>query len=134
MNVELDARSALPGLRFPLKPRLDPETAPGAAFLSIDHRRAALRERTALAERGSAPDYFLRETMQWAKDAPEDPRVPEALHYALRSQRYGCATKQTAQAAERAWRYLWMRYPKNPWTPKSNYPFEDEHLPYVREF
>ena len=44
-----------------------------------------------LARTGPGPDYLIRETMRYAKQYPRDPRVPEALHYALRSQRYGCA-------------------------------------------
>ena len=67
--------------------------------------------------------------MQWARAHPDDARLPEALHGALRSQRFGCLTAQTAAAAEQAWRYLWRRYPKHPWTRKSNYSFESENLP-----
>jgi hypothetical protein len=83
-----------------------------------------------LAALNSGPDYLIAETMRHARDHVQDPRVPEALHYALRSQRYGCAREQTAALATEAWRYMWRIYPRDRWTKKSNYNFEPGNLPH----
>jgi hypothetical protein len=130
IQVELDARTNMSQYSGPLPERQDPD-APrwGVAFLSADDRKEAAQEMKRLAATGSGPDFFLAETMRWAKAHPSDPRVPEALRWALRSQRYGCVTRHTAAAAEMAGKYLWRRYPKNPWTRLSYYPFESENLP-----
>jgi hypothetical protein len=67
--------------------------------------------------------------MRYARAHLSDPRVPEALHDALRAQRFGCVQAKTAAAAKEAWKYLWRTYPRNDWTRKTNYSFESENLP-----
>jgi hypothetical protein len=129
--VELDARANWSQYSGTLPARQDPDSAAGSeAFLSEDDRRKATAETAILAATESGPDYLIREVMTYARAHPKDPRIPEALHFALRSQRYGCVRGQTAAAAEAAWRYLWRRYPNSIWARKSNYNFESENLPH----
>jgi hypothetical protein len=106
-------------------------TVSGSAppFLTGADRNQAAGEFATLAAAGGGPDYLIDHVMQYARAHRSDPRVPEAIHYALRSQRYGCPTAATPAKAEQAWRYMWRVYPRNPWTRKSNYPFESENLP-----
>jgi hypothetical protein len=131
MPAELNARTVM-GAEY-LYGRLRREDADSPAwsaeFLTADDRREAMTEMKRLATTFSGPDYLIAQTMKYAKAHPKNPRVPEALHYALRSQRYGCVRAETAKAAEAAWRYLWRRYPKDPWTRKTNYPFEPPNVP-----
>ncbi|MBS1855240.1 MAG: hypothetical protein JST11_07730 [Acidobacteria bacterium] len=130
LAVDLDARTNLSDWRQDLPPRASADApAWSAAFLSDADRAQAKAEMAKLAATQSGPDYLLRETMRYARAHPTDQRVPEALHYALRSQRYGCVREQTAEAAEQVWRYMWRLYPKSGWTRKSNYHFEPANLP-----
>jgi len=133
VTVDLDARTNWSEYGGELLRRQNPDLPSwSATFLTTADRETAKRENAKLAATGSGPDYLIAESMRYARAHPEDPRVPEALHGALRAQRYGCVTAKTAAAAEQAWRYLWRRYPKSPWTRKSNYNFESENLPTAR--
>jgi hypothetical protein len=128
--VELDARTNWSEFGGGLPPRQDPDSpAWSEAFLTAADRRKAVEETARLASSESGPDYLIREVMRYAGAHPADPRIPEALHGALRAQRFGCVREQTAAAAEAAWKYLWRRYPKSVWARKSNYNFELENLP-----
>lgn len=130
--VELDARTNWSYYSGLLPKRENPESAAwSAAFVTDADRKEAAQEITKLAATASGPDYLIAQTMRYARAHIKDPRVPEALHCALRSQRYGCVRKQTAAAAEAAWRYLWRHYPKSVWARKSNYSFEGENLPKI---
>jgi hypothetical protein len=125
LAVELDARSRWSG-----PPRSDPDApAWSTAFLTEEDRKQAADELARLAATASGPDYLIAEAMRYARAHPSDPRIPEALHFALRSQRYGCVRAQTATAAKAAWKYLWRTYPKSAWTRRTNYNFEGENLP-----
>jgi hypothetical protein len=126
--VELDARTNIPWRSGP--PRDNPDaSAWSTALLTEEDRKTATDELARLAATASGPDYLIAETMRYARAHPADSRIPEALHYALRSQRYGCVRTQTASAAKAAWKYLWWKYPKSTWTQKTNYNFEAENLP-----
>jgi hypothetical protein len=128
--VELNARSMMSETEEPLGKREDVDSAAwSVAFLSEADRQEAKSELGQIAASGTGPDYLIEQTLTYAKAHPADPRMPEALHYALRSQRYGCVRSGTAKLAETAWRYLWRKYPKSPWTTKTNYFFEPENLP-----
>jgi hypothetical protein len=77
--------------------------------------RAAGRERGQLeAEALRAPDYLCRETLAWARAHPEDPRVPEALHLAVRTTRYTYG-QRTSTFPKQAFALLHTRYPKSKW-------------------
>lgn len=99
------------------------------AALTDEQRKQAKAEMAKLAATKSGPDWLIAQTMAWTMAHPKDPRNPEALHYALRSQRYGCVRDETAADAEKAWRYLWRTYPNNSWTKKTNYPFSPGNVP-----
>ncbi len=130
ITVELNARTGMSWYGGLPAPRRDPDgPASIASFLTATDRQEAAQEMKRLAATRSGPDFLIDQTMRWARAHPQDPRAPEALHFALRSQRYGCVTGATAASAEKAWRYLWRRYPKDAWTRKTNYNFEPENLP-----
>jgi hypothetical protein len=93
--------------------------SPPPPFLSVAERKRVAAERAALNAMGAAPTFLASETINWAKAHPDDPRVPEALHLAVRATRYGCepATPLSKQAFE----LLHRRYPKSDWTEKTPY-------------
>ena len=69
-----------------------------------------------------AKRYLAKQTLAWARSAPQDPRVPEALYIAVQATsqyKYGCNgweyDKQTKKQAETILR---TKYPQSPWTAK----------------
>lgn len=108
-----------------------PETAARIAklaapdFLSGAQTAAAGKEYAALVAFGVAPNYLSRQAIEGATRFPNDPRAPEALHYAVRSTRYGCTDKATGRSSKAAYDLLHKRYPTSPWAKKTKYWFKD---------
>ncbi|HVQ37279.1 MAG TPA: hypothetical protein VMS31_07090 [Pyrinomonadaceae bacterium] len=94
-------------------------------FLTPAQRATADREFAALAALGAAPNYLCRQVLEWATKHPTDPRVPEALHLAVSTTRYGCTDKQTGRWSKAAHDFLHRRYPNNPWTKQTPYWFKE---------
>ena len=44
----------------------------------------------------------MAQVLAWAKRTPDDPCMPEALHLAVRSTRYGCTNAKTTQFSKQA--------------------------------
>lgn len=95
------------------------------AFLDASQRAQAAREVGRLASLETAPNYLARLAVAWAQKFPRDRRVPEALHLAVKSTRYGCTDKETAAHSKTAFDVLHRKYPANPWTKKTPYWFKD---------
>ena len=91
------------------------------AFLSDDERRMAQQQWLALQAVPTGPNYLAAETIAWAQARPTDPRVPEALHLAVRATRYGCTDDETSQWSNKAFQLLHRRYPKSEWAAKTKY-------------
>lgn len=92
-------------------------------FLGDSQREMAKRERTQLVSLGAAPNYLAREVIAWATRTPNDPLVPQALHLAVYSTRYGCTNKESGKWSKEAFQLLQKRYPKSPWAKKTPYWF-----------
>ena len=85
------------------------------AFLSEAQKGAARDEHARLTSFGAAPNYLCRQVIEWAERHPTDPRVPEALHLAVKTTRYGCTDKETAKWSKAAFDVLHKRYPNSSW-------------------
>lgn len=94
-------------------------------FLTAAQLAAAEKEYAVLAGMGASPNYLARQVIDWATKNPTDPRVPEALHLAVKTSRYGCADKQTGRWSKAAHDLLHRRYPTNEWTRKTPYWFKN---------
>jgi hypothetical protein len=94
------------------------------SFLHGAQETIAKTEHSRLAALGSAPNYLSSQTLAWARRDPKDPHVPEALHLAVRSTRYGCTDKQTGTFSKAAYDLLKTRYPDSPWAKKTKYWFK----------
>lgn len=94
-------------------------------FLTETETARGDREFQSLAAFGAAPNFLCQKVIQWAARNPVDPRVPEALHLAVKSTRYGCTDKQTAKWSKAAFDLLHKRYPKSEWTKRTPYWFKD---------
>jgi hypothetical protein len=108
----------------------DPVSTPGAAprspeprprFLPEPERAVGQKEWQRLqADALRAPDYLCREAVIWARAHPDDPRVPEALHLAVRTTRYTNGA-HTTTFPKQAFVLLHTKYPKSPWTAATPY-------------
>ncbi|HSK63828.1 MAG TPA: hypothetical protein VK893_08310 [Pyrinomonadaceae bacterium] len=98
---------------------------PPPAFLSPSEVRQGANEATTLKALGTAPNYIARQVIEWANRRPNDPRVPEALHLAVRTTRYGCTDKETARWSKAAFDVLHRNFPNSSWAKKTPYWFKD---------
>lgn len=94
-------------------------------FLSNAQKIAGEREANALNQLGAAPNYIAREAIQFANRMPNDPRMPEALHLAVKTTRYGCTDKETGRWSKAAYDLLHRKYPNSTWAKKTPYWFKD---------
>jgi hypothetical protein len=95
-------------------------------FLNDAEKRAAAQGRRKLAALPTAPNYLSAAAIAWAKRSPDDPRVPEALHLAVRTTRYGCVDDRSGPLSKEAFRLLHSRYPKSKWTRNTPYWFGEQ--------
>ncbi len=98
----------------------DPSTfGPTPRFLTKAQLAAAKTERRQLQQVGDAPKFFYQKTLEWARVAPADKRVPEALYIAWASNgwtKYGCGNGPEIQ--EEIAGFMRARYPNSEWTKK----------------
>jgi len=99
-----------------------PKVVESPPFLTRDQIETARRERTLLIGLGDAKSYLGKRVVQWAKRAPNDERIPEALFIAVKANeeyKYGCNgwdyDEKTQHEAEKI---LTTKYPQSPWTAK----------------
>lgn len=100
-----------------------PPDVPAPRWLSASEREQAAKEWKKLYSIGDAPTYFSAPVLDWAKKHPDDPRVPEALHYFVRATRFGCADNSIGPSSQRAFQLLHQRYPASEWARKTPYWF-----------
>ena len=94
-------------------------------FLSAAEKAAGEREWNTLVPKGAAPNYISQQVVQWATRTPDDPRVPEALHLAVTTTRFGCTDENTGRASKAAFDLLHRKYPNSPWAKKTKYWFNN---------
>ncbi len=92
-------------------------------FLTPAERSAALAQSQQL-ESQPGPNYLAAQTVAWVKQAPNDPRAPEALHLAVNTTRYGCTGKGTGQFSKQAFDLLHRRYATSPWAAQTKFWFK----------
>jgi hypothetical protein len=93
------------------------------AFLSEADKSQADQEWERFARLPAVPNYLGKIVLDWARQHPGDPRVPEALHLVVRASRYCFADKDTGSFSKAAFDLLHRRYPRNEWTKKTPYWF-----------
>ncbi len=85
---------------------------------------AGKREAAAITALGTGPNYFCQTAISFATKNPTDPRVPEALHLAVKSTRFGCTDSQTGRWSKAAFDLLHRRYPTSSWAKETKYWFK----------
>jgi hypothetical protein len=107
----------------PDKPGLPKDAPPYPSFVSAEQARAAQREWQKLARSNSGDIFLTQQTLKWAEDRPQDSRLPEALHLAVRSTRYGCGQAGVSGLSKKAFQLLHKRFPDSKWTKQTRYWF-----------
>jgi len=106
--------------------RSTPSAAPVAApqapgFLSAALQAIVSDERRKLDALEIGPNDLCTRVVEWAKRSPADPRVPEALHLAVKATRYGCRDEKTRQRSKLAFDILHKQYPDSVWAQQTKY-------------
>ena len=98
----------------------EPKTLPSRPkFLTAAQSKTAQAERKRLKDIGDAPKFLGAKVLAWAKAAPLDRRVPEALYIMAHANgwtKYGCGNDEETHDALIA--FLKKHFPGNPWTVK----------------
>ncbi len=104
-----------------------PQPLPVPAFLPAD---AWFRAHTEYGQLQQLPDSVIvigQRVLDYAKDHPDDPQVPEALALTVRAGHYACQPYSGSDKSEytpiskAAFDLLHRRYPKSPWAVKTRY-------------
>jgi hypothetical protein len=94
---------------------------PFPAWLTGPQRDAAKAEWGKLSRVGTALTYLAEQVLAYAKRRGEDPRLPQALHLAVRSTRFGCTNVETSKFSKAAFDFLHEHYPHSQWAAKTKY-------------
>ncbi|HKP38660.1 MAG TPA: hypothetical protein VJT71_17510 [Pyrinomonadaceae bacterium] len=101
------------------------KTEPVSAPLFLTNSQSiGTREATALGALGTGPNDLAQTAINWGTKNPADARVPEALHLAVKSTRYGCTDKETGRWSKAAFDFLHRRYPNTSWAKETKYWFK----------
>jgi hypothetical protein len=103
--------------KLPAQQEVQPSVVAG--FLPDPDRKQAAAEWQKLAATPAAPDWLGAQTLAFAGQHPQDPRVPQALYLVVRSSRYGCNDDETGDFSKRAFDLLHRRYPDSEWAKKT---------------
>jgi hypothetical protein len=93
-------------------------------FLTALQKESAKNEIAKLVALGTAPNYLSQEAVAWGQRSPQNPLVPEALHLAVKSTRYGCTDENTGKYSKTAFDFLHKRYPTSTWAKQTPYWFK----------
>jgi hypothetical protein len=117
IEMELDSRANQADWYSPAADILQRSTSRvPPPFLSGDSAAEARRELARLGALSAATDFLGSVVFQYAASHRGDSRIPEALHYLVRSGHYGCADVNTWKTTRAAFRMLHLRYPRSNWT------------------
>lgn len=94
-------------------------------FLSAAEQATAEREWKQLIGVGAAPNYIAQQVIDWSNRTPNDQRLPEALHLAVMTTRYGCTNPESGRWSKAAFDVLHRKYPHTTWAKKTPYWFKD---------
>lgn len=110
---------------FPQSDEAKTKPLPVPSFVTAAQKRQGEREAANLDRIGAAPNYLAQQVVDYAAKNLSDRRVPEALHLAVKSTRYGCTDKNTGRWSKTAFDFLHRRYPGSTWAKKTPYWFKE---------
>jgi hypothetical protein len=101
-----------------------PQPASFPSFMNDSDKAAFSAEWTRMAVVPTAPTFFGKIVIPWARKHPADDRVPEALHLVVKSTRFGCPDKESGTYSQAAFQLLHSKYPNSPWTQETPHWFK----------
>jgi len=112
-------------------PPTPPRAVPTLSFVPPAQALLAAEEYKRLQQLPDPVALLGQRVIDYAKDHPDDPHLPEALALTVRSSHYACesydartnspAAVESTAASKAAFEMLHRRYPKSPWTAKTPY-------------
>jgi len=81
----------------------DPDS-PFPSWLADSQKAVATSEWRKRSAVDTAPNYLTGQVLAYAKQYPQNPRVPQALYLAVRSTRLGCTNVENQQAFQSRFR------------------------------
>jgi hypothetical protein len=94
---------------------------PFPRWLTASQKASAKSEWDRLSDVGTAPNYLAEQVIAYAKRHGDDPRLPQALHLAVRSTRFGCSNVETTRLSRAAFDFLHEHYADSEWAAKTKY-------------
>lgn len=94
---------------------------PDGLFPPRTDRVQASAELSALAALGPAPNHLARQVLDYAREHPDDARVPEALALAVKATRFGCVDAGTTKWSRAAFTLLHKEYGTTTWARATRY-------------
>ncbi len=91
------------------------------AFLTAAQKAQAAAQLAKLEKIETAPNYLAKIVLAYAQKHPNDPRVPEALHYGVKCTRYGATDDATTKLSKQMFLILHSKYKGNAWTKQTPY-------------
>jgi hypothetical protein len=91
---------------------------PSPTFLDKDSDKTAA-EIARLEKQGNAAEFLGGIVLSWAKEHPEDIRLPEALHRVVVATHVGCADTGTPEVSKAAFQALQRNYPQSEWAKRT---------------
>jgi hypothetical protein len=103
--------------------------AESPAFLETKAAERAQTEWAAVVAAGSGPEFAARRAARLARETPDEPAIPQALHLAVASTRWACSSGAAGvgEASLQAFRLLQQRYPGSVWAKKTKYWYAGRH-------
>jgi hypothetical protein len=91
------------------------------SFLSDSDKAEFMSEWQKMAVVPTAPDYFGKIVIPWAKKHPSDSRAPEALYLVVKATRFGCTDSDSGTYSREAFQLLHSKYPDTGWAKTTPY-------------
>ncbi|MGB7763206.1 MAG: hypothetical protein WBL61_25450 [Bryobacteraceae bacterium] len=103
------------------KPVIPKRESPKNFLLPAEREQGEKEANDLMATARVAPDYLCQQTLDWARQHSQDPRVPEALHLAVRATRFGNTGPRTTGFSKAAFQLLHTKYPNSPWAAQTKF-------------
>jgi hypothetical protein len=91
------------------------------AFLTPQQKEASAKQLDALIQAAGAPTFFATAVLDFAKDHPDDPRLPEALALAVKTSHFSCPDPTSPGPTSKAFTLLHTRFPNTTWARQTPY-------------
>ena len=89
------------------------------SFISEKEDKQANEEWKILSAKGTAPDYLSEKVIEYSKKNTDNAYLPEALHRAIKTTRFGCTGEKTSEYSKSAFRILHKKFPNSEWAKKT---------------